>query len=218
MLLIILLAFGLPQTGSKSDSISAQAVRALSCGRVIAVSCTSPSSPATLLVAPDGADRNWRIVIPAEQRHLFGSRLENSYEEQLVCVHPRAWSGARDGLVTVSSPDQLVIKNAAQPATNVSDDISRSCDSDVQPPVLVRDVHAPMTPTAMRAKVNGGVMLRGVVDRDGAVSDVRVVKSLEPTQDAAARDAFSQWTFRPALRGGKPVPMAVTVQMAYTTR
>jgi TonB family protein len=218
MLTILLLAFGLPQTAGQSDSISAQAVRALSCGRVIAVSCTSPSSPARLLVAPDGADRNWRIVIPAEQRHLFGSRLENSYEEQLVCVQPRAWSGARNGVVTVSSPDQLVIKNPAQPATSVAEDVARSCDPDMQPPVLVRDVHAPMTAAAMRAKVNGGVMLRGIVDRDGTVRDVHVLKSLEPTQDAAARDAFSRWTFQPARRGGETVPMAVTVQMTYTTR
>jgi outer membrane biosynthesis protein TonB len=44
------------------------------------------------------------------------------------------------------------------------------------------------------------------------------VQSLEPSLDAAARDAFAQWEFRPATRRGDPVPVAVSVQMAFTTR
>jgi TonB family protein len=70
----------------------------------------------------------------------------------------------------------------------------------------------------MRAKVRGSVVLMGIVDRDGSVRDVRVVQSLEPSLDAAARQAFAQWEFQPATRGGASVPIAVSVQMAFTTR
>ena len=57
-----------------------------------------------------------------------------------------------------------------------------------------------------------------IVDRNGAVGDVVIVQSLEPSLDVAARKAFEQWQFRPATRAGEPVPMAVSVQMAFTAR
>ena len=33
--------------------------------------------------------------------------------------------------------------------------------------------------------------------------------------DAAARDAVSQWTFRPAIENGQPVPSTVTVPVDF---
>ena len=68
------------------------------------------------------------------------------------------------------------------------------------------------------AKVSGRVILRGVVERDGVIGDVRVVLSLEPTQDEAARSALARWTFEPAMRGGQPVAMAINVEMTFSAR
>jgi hypothetical protein len=40
---------------------------------------------------------------------------------------------------------------------------------------------------------------------------MEVYQSVLPQMDEAARAAFSQWTFKPALRDGKPVPVEILV-------
>ena len=70
----------------------------------------------------------------------------------------------------------------------------------------------------MRAKVRGSVFLRAIVDPKGAVAEVRILRSLEPSLDIAASKALAQWQFQPGTRDGEPVSVAVTVRMAFTTR
>lgn len=58
----------------------------------------------------------------------------------------------------------------------------------------------------------GVVWVRVVIDREGRVSHVKVVKSSgHPVLDAAAVSALRRWRARPARRFGKPVP-SVEVQ------
>ena len=200
------------QSPSGSRAITDQAARAVSCGQVIDVSCQGPSSPATLLVV---GLSTWRIFIPAEERHLFGSRIENRYEDHRVCVAPGAWATAQYERVTVRDPSEIVVEGETQESSRLPDDISRTCDADVQLPVLVRQIRPHIPTDAMRAKTNGIVMLRGVVDRSGAIRDVRVVRSLEPSLDVEASHAFSQWEFRPGRRNGAPVAVAISVEMTF---
>jgi TonB family protein len=101
---------------------------------------------------------------------------------------------------------------------NVPDDVARAGEPGVEPPKLVRQVFAHFTADAMRKKIRGSVYLRGIVDQSGVVRDVCVERALEPSLDAAAGKAFEQWVFRPATREGEPVPVVVTVQMAFTVR
>ena len=186
------------------------------CGRVVDVSCTGPSSAVTLVLADSKPNSNRRVVIPAEHRHLFGAAIEARYDQQLVCV-PSAPANASE-LVLVQDPSELVVTGVPQASIALPDDVARTCDQDVRLPILTRDVKPQYTADAMRAKVHGSVFLRGVVDGTGTVRDVRVVQSLEPSLDAAAREALAQWRFRPATRGGEAVSIAISVQMAFTMR
>ena len=72
-------------------------------------------------------------------------------------------------------------------------------------------------PEAMRAGVSGTVTLSGIVEADGHVSDIHVVRSLDEGLDAEATKAFTQWRFRPALRMGQAVAVAVTAEIAFQT-
>ena len=67
------------------------------------------------------------------------------------------------------------------------------------------------------ARVKGRVLLRAIVDHTGAVTDIRILKPLEPSLDEAAIKAAAQWRFRPGTRNGEPVPVAVIMRMAFTT-
>jgi protein TonB len=92
--------------------------------------------------------------------------------------------------------------------------------SGVTLPVKIREVKPAYTSDAMRAKVQGTVLLQCVVRPDGTVTDVEIVKSLDPTfgLDQEAVKAARQWLFRPGTRFGEPVPVLITIELTFTLR
>jgi len=87
-------------------------------------------------------------------------------------------------------------------------------------PRLIREVKPQYTADAMRAKIQGTVLLECVVLPDGSVGKVDVVKSLDPTfgLDAEAIKAAKQWRFVPGTRFGEPVAVLVTIELTFTLR
>ena len=87
-------------------------------------------------------------------------------------------------------------------------------------PQLVREVKPNYTADAMHAKIQGVVLLECVVLPDGSAGSVRIVKSLDQAfgLDEEAVKAARQWRFVPGTRGGEPVPVAVTIEVAFTLR
>ena len=87
-------------------------------------------------------------------------------------------------------------------------------------PRVLREVKPQYTSDAMRAKVQGTVLLACVVRADGTIGDVHVVRSLDSTfglDDQAIR-AVRQWQFAPGMRMGQPVDVQVTVELTFTLR
>ena len=84
-------------------------------------------------------------------------------------------------------------------------------------PKLLKDVKPAYTPDAMRAKIQGHVLLEAVVLESGLVGDVKVVKSLDPNGlDQEAIKAAKKWLFQPATdRTGKPVAVYVTLELSF---
>lgn len=76
------------------------------------------------------------------------------------------------------------------------------------------------TADAMRAKVQGTVLLECVVLPDGTVGQVDVVRSLDSTfgLDQEAIKAAKQWRFRPGMRFGEPVSVIVSIELTFTLR
>jgi protein TonB len=81
----------------------------------------------------------------------------------------------------------------------------------------VADVAPAYPPIARAARVEGIVILEAVIGEDGAVRDVRVLRSI-PLLDAAATEAVRQWRFTPTLLNGQPVPVVMTVTVAFRLR
>jgi periplasmic protein TonB len=92
--------------------------------------------------------------------------------------------------------------------------------SGVLNPRILREVKPQYTADAMRAKVQGTVLLECVVLPDGTVGRVDVVKSLDPTfgLDQEAVKAAKQWRFQPGTRFGEPVAVLVTIELTFTLR
>ena len=87
-------------------------------------------------------------------------------------------------------------------------------------PQPLREVKPQYTADAMRAKVQGTVLLECVVLPDGSVGSVEIVRSLDSTfgLDQEAIKAAKQWRFRPGTRFGEPVAVLVTIELTFTLR
>lgn len=90
----------------------------------------------------------------------------------------------------------------------------------VTTPVVITQVKPQYTAEAMRAKVQGLVMVECVVLPDGSVGDARIIRSLDPRfgLDQEAIAAAKKWRFRPGLLNGKPVPVVVSIELSFTLR
>jgi len=87
-------------------------------------------------------------------------------------------------------------------------------------PVVTKQVKAVYTQEAMDAHIEGTVGLEVVVLADGAVGDVKVARSLDPTYglDQEAVKAMKQWQFKPGTKDGKAVAVQVEVEIRFTLK
>ena len=88
----------------------------------------------------------------------------------------------------------------------------------VSAPSVLSEVKPEYPARAISTGIEGVVTLEAVVETNGSVGDVRVLKPVHPMLDESAIAALKQWKFRPGVRDGKPVRVAVEVEMSFTTR
>ena len=87
-------------------------------------------------------------------------------------------------------------------------------------PSVLREVKPSYTAEAMRAKVQGAVMVEAIVREDGRVGPVRIIRSLDRTfgLDEEALKAVKNWRFSPGKRQGKNVAVIVEIELTFTLR
>ena len=83
-------------------------------------------------------------------------------------------------------------------------------------PTVLREVKPRYNAEAMRLRIQGSVILEAVVQRDGTLRDIRVVRSLDPSGlDQEAVLAAEQWRFSPGRVAGEPVDVLVTIVLDF---
>jgi len=85
----------------------------------------------------------------------------------------------------------------------------------VTPPRLIYQVEPEFSEEARKAKYQGTVVLAIEVDTSGRPANIRVLQGLGLGLDEKAVEAVLKWRFKPALRDGKPVTTAATVQVTF---
>jgi TonB family protein len=68
---------------------------------------------------------------------------------------------------------------------------------------------------ARKAKLQGVCVLSIIVDPQGKPEDIKVARSLGMGLDEKAIEAVKRWKFKPAMKDGKPVAVAVNIQMVF---
>jgi TonB family protein len=184
----------------------------------IDLGCDAPDRDAPLTLLTPSAVPSVGLLVPQEIRSAAGVGDEDRSVPRRLCVTGKIERFRHDYRVSVSRSDQLHFDAALQPQPNAASELLfRACDEGVVTPQLLHSVGPQYTSDAMRAHIQGSVLLQGVVGIDGATHDVRVLRSLDAdTLDQAAVKAFQQWRFQPGSHLGTPVPIIVTAKMAFT--
>jgi len=82
-------------------------------------------------------------------------------------------------------------------------------------PTKIRDVLPTYPPAAQASRVQGVVILEAIIATTGAVTGVKVLRSI-PLLDDAAITAVQQWHYTPTLLNGVAVPIILTVTVNFT--
>ncbi len=137
--------------------------------------------------------------------------------------------------VEIATQDELA---AMAPATPIEDLEDLGIDMDVdnileellpspdqfvpfeEGPVQIRSVQPKYPPLAERAGVEGVVWVKALVDKEGNVRDVIIVKESGANAgfEEAAIDAAKQTVWKPAIANGQPIALWVTYKVEFILR
>lgn len=92
---------------------------------------------------------------------------------------------------------------------------SSAAASDLSAPSATRKVDPAYPLELMRQRLEGTVILFGVIHADGTVGNVRVLRSVDDRLDQYASDALTRWKFQPATKNGMPVEVEATFQIPF---
>ena len=90
--------------------------------------------------------------------------------------------------------------------------------SGVTPPTVLSRIEPVYSEAAREAKIQGKVVLSAIVRKDGSFEVLRVVRGLGLGLDENAIRALKKWRFRPGKRYGKPVDVALNIEVDFSFR
>ncbi len=86
---------------------------------------------------------------------------------------------------------------------------------DVKAPKLVNRIDPKYPEIARKARIQGIVILEAIINKQGDVTDVKVLKSLNSLCDDAAMVAARQWKFEPGTQNDIPVDVVMTLTVQF---
>jgi TonB family protein len=87
-------------------------------------------------------------------------------------------------------------------------------EGDIAPPRKVKDASPVYPREAVESRSEGTVVLEALIDSEGNVTRVKVLRSV-PLLDQAAIDAVKQWKYEPTIVEGVGVPVVNTVSVTF---
>jgi protein TonB len=123
--------------------------------------------------------------------------------------------GAPDGLIPLYDP---------RPKGPERDPIEKRVErprilhrTHLDPAMLIRRVEPVYPVLAKQTRREGRVELRAIIGTDGTIQSLQIVAS-DPLFDLSAKEAVSQWRYRPTILNGQPVEIDTYITVIYTTQ
>ena len=119
--------------------------------------------------------------------------------------------------VEASTIDQTTnVDFSKAPPMPKTEEIYEYIKVEVKPKLLMKYYVEPeYPPFAKQAEIEGQVLLRFIVNEEGRVMNIKVVKKLNDLLDAAAIKAVSKWRYSPAKQRDKPVKVWVVQPVRF---
>ena len=156
--------------------------------------CVPPTIP-TVIVTHDG------------HRPTDGS--DENIGESLLPGIP----GAPDGLIPIG--DSRTTPRPPRPAVENQPRPSVVHVTTIDPAMLQRRVEPSYPPLARQIHKEGKVELRAVIATDGTIQSLEIVGG-DPIFYLSAKEAVSQWRYRPTILNGQPVEVDTYITVIYT--
>jgi TonB family protein len=190
------------------------------CGAVIELSCDSGSPALMMVLAQAGISA--KVLAPdaaAAQRIRAALSLKRGQRVCATGVVSQRQNAVKPATFVVNAATDIVSQSGDADEWPTTD-VYTACDSGVRA-VTPKTFPRPMyTQDAMKAHIQGAVMVQAIVGVTGQVERVRLVKSLDAVHglDQSALEAARRWTFTPATKDGAPVRMQVMLELTFTLR
>lgn len=198
-----------------------------------------PSDPLAVLSAAGadlltGARDAWgtplRVIADGEKYRIISAGADRTFQPMSWARQPGQDAAEdmiyEDGGFTRRIDEQKILEASgrkAEPIPQPPDRALRSSaqtrfehiDKSITGPVIVNRVEPAYPEAYRRAGISGIVILELAINETGQVENYAILKSLGPALDMAALDAVRKWTFRPATRYDKPVPVLFNLTINF---
>jgi TonB family protein len=175
---------------------------------LLAQAYAAPTSPETIRAAMRGGEPMMTARVPAEPvvPHSTATKVSGAPD-------PR-FNGRDVFMMAIQMPN--LTSYSGSWLMWYSDHTAREAGmSPIAAPVPHRKVDPKYIATAAEERVEGDVTLGCVINADGHVSSVELIRGIDSRLNQSAIGALAKWEFYPAMRNGVPVVVDVLVQIPF---
>ncbi len=173
--------------------------------------------PAAQPPRPHGPQNPCRLCAPPNIPPTIVMREQNSSatetNEEPIDGLGQNIPGGIDGSIPLSGPSQRGPRREDIETQVVQPRIVHITQLD--PAMLIRRVEPVYPPLARQTHREGRVELRAIIGADGSIQSLQIVAS-DPLFDLSAKEAVSQWRYRPTILNGQPVEIDTFITVVYT--
>jgi len=124
--------------------------------------------------------------------------------------------GGQVGGVVGGTPGGTGESKEAPPEPPKPDEGPLRVGGDVKAPIVTHRVEPNYTDSARKAKITGVVIVEAIIDKEGNVDKVHVIKGLGMGLSEAAAEAVKHWKFKPGTLNGEPVDVIFNLTVNFT--
>jgi TonB family protein len=171
-----------------------------------------------LLAFAEGGRRPAALTTAFLRRGHLRSRLRKLAKESVMSRRRLVWTAAVLACVMAGAIAGTV--RALPLAAGDPQQVVDAKEPGLTMPRVISEVKPQYTPEAMRARIEGTVILTAVVRTDGRTSDIAITRSLDKEYglDEQAVAAIGGWRFEPGRKDGKAVAVRVTIELSFTLK
>lgn len=159
---------------------------------------------------------NRPLELPLKSPALKGPitlRFHFSYNPNVSVPLPNGFAESLEAQLAISrktSTTEIPFLNPVEPPIRTS-----ILPMGGEVPVAINTPVPTYVPANGATPKNGTMLLSARLTKKGSLAHVRVLQSLTADQDAAVSKTIEGWRFEPPMRYGKPIEMAIQIQVSF---